>query len=1528
MKPDMQDYLKGVEFSVWTAEDIRKTSVVSITEKKTTDKGIPVDNGLRDPKMGPMRGKCKTCGLIKGKCPGHFGHIELEEYVLHVSWINNVIHWLKSICVECGTLLIKDIDPNKLTGPRNKIMNKYVKQLHSKCPNEACACRQPKYTWNKDNQVILKNNQPYDTTDIVDHLDKVSPDVIDTMKVSHPKDMLLKVLPVPPPQVRPPIMMGDVIRGEDDLTYRLLQIIRLNEKLKKIKMNQRPGHIIASAREQLQIAVTGYINHKKLANTRKRSSKREYTSLTAKLGSKDGRMRGNLMGKRCDFTARTVITGDDHLAMNQIGIPISVAEKLTIPVKVTDYNKTSLQELLEKKDSPVKFVVRPNGSRVDLSCVKRRTITLSPGFTIERKLQDGDIVLFNRQPSLHKMSIMAHEAKVLPYSTFRMNLSCTTPYNADFDGDEMNVHALQTLESQAEARNIMAVKFQVVSPQSNRPVMSVIQDSLIGAYLLTAPNVTLSKSVMMQCVMCIPGWDGILEHKDEYTGRDLFSMTLPIVNWKRGNVEILKGKLICGQVNKKVLGTSHGSLIHVIFNDCGPDETILFIHRLQMVVHRFLTIRGFSIGISDMLTAKHIRDTVHKERTQAFKDTVNEKDELLINQRLNICRDSMGKMVLDPLTDKNSLYCTVNSGSKGSTINISQIMAVVGQQNLAGQRIPKTWTNRTLPHFLPGSDGPLERGFVQHSYVEGLSPAELWYHAIAGREGIIDTACKTSVTGYLQRRFMKALENFTVHWDKSVRNSGGMMIQFAYGDDGFDAMRVEKQTIDTYNYPHEMSYGGISEEYEQILKDHYYLQELDSWKDPGLRNSDQYMLPINVARIIHNSKTLFDFPSKHVTEKEVYSEVKQLLKGIDNVMLQILIRCELNSNKMVNIHHCTKDNLEVITHEIKKQYSMIHAVPGESVGAVAAQSIGEPATQMTLNTFHFAGVSSKNVTLGVPRLEEIINCTKGDKMKSPLTTFTADNMVQVVKQLRHITMEDLVIRYHVTDAPNKKEIASYLIFPDYDYTPCPNSKTLVLYLKEWYDVHLLKRLIHGTNKLVCAYTDGPKSIFHIKCHKDSPSVDLGMFYEQTLKNMTVRGIPGAEYTKIIQLPGKPKCIETSLADLKMLFEHEIHCNKVYTNDIHEVARTLGIEAARATVIKEIRMILSFYGIYVNVRHILILVDWMTSTGSLMPLTRHGIRNVDASPLKRATFEEVADVFNQAACFNEKDDLDGISECIIAGVPPKVGTKITDCILDKVVEKEHAIPRPEPPLLVFEPQDDEKDIYGDDEPWLKLDDPFVGGGGNPFVGGNGVMNSNPFGTMGAPPMLVQHNAWQPPANVFNQPTNVFSQPTNVFSQPTNVFSQPSFYNPVTNTTVVPTSPTYDPFKPTVQRPVSPMSPAYNPNDPDVEMYDPTAPTSPTYDPYHPTDDRPESPMSPAYCPTDPQWNGQAAYDPSSTSMAVSPKSPIYSPTSPAYSPPNSPMSPAYDVGSQDPQAQAYDPSDPIQSPIQSPRIGQKRKTFLE
>jgi len=1414
--------IEGINFSIWGANDIRRDSVVHITEKKTVENGVFVENGLRDPRMGGQK-ICPTCGENRRRCNGHFGHIEFVQPVYHISWITNVIHWLRCICVKCGHNLIKDLKVPNLQ--RNKHLQYYSKHCHYKCPK--CKERQPKYSWNKEKQYIEKSKEFYHINLVQTHLEMMDQSVLETTGLANPVDMLLPCLPVPPPTVRPAIMQGKSIRGEDDLTYRLLQIMRANSKLEASIEKQRPEFIIQQHAEGLQNAVTGYINHEKITVGRKRSSKREYTSLTARLKTKEGRIRGNLMGKRCDFTSRSVITGDDNLGMHEVGVPISVAKILSVPVRVTGYNKSMLQEKLDKVPTIVKFVVRPNGSRVDLSFFKGK-INLDVGWTIERELQDGDIVLFNRQPSLHKMSIMAHEVKILPYSTFRMNLSCTTPYNADFDGDEMNIHVLQTVEAQAEARNIMAVKYQIVSPQSNRPVMSVIQDTMCGAYLLSGDDVVLDKSTMMHILLCIPGWDGRFTENENglYTGKELISYVLPVVNWSKGGTVIECGKLVKGRLNKKVLGRSDGSLIHVIYNDCGPDDTQLFINRLQRIVHAYLSIRGHSVGVGDMLSGVNVKNEINK----TLKDCKKLTTEHQINQRLNICRDTLGTMVQKPLTDDNRFYTMVHSGSKGSSINISQIMGVVGQQNLVGERIPNTWTDRTLPHFPRGSNGPMERGFITRNYVEGLRPWEVWFHAIAGREGLIDTAIKTSQTGYLQRRFMKALENISVHWDKTVRNANGSIVQFNYGDDGFDPMRIENQYIDSWDEVTSEKYG-FHDLYD-IQEDHDYLHEINKWRDNGSKDTGWFMLPVPVDRIIKNAQTIFSFPSRPVTEEEASEKMSSLLEKIENKMVKILIRSKLSSYKIVNKYNMTMDELENVIHRILSEYDKIHSIPGESVGAISAQSIGEPATQMTLNTFHFAGVSSMNVTLGIPRLEEIINLTKSEKMKTPLTIINpTGDPDKVVKLLKHIQLQDIVSKLVITKTPDVKEVESFMIFPDPDFQEFDADKeTLVLYLKEWYDVLLIKEVLG--DKVTCAYCDGPKSIFHIQMLNDT---DIGIYYEQRLKITTIRGVKGAEQCIKIKPPGSDKyIIQTSLSDFSKLLTDDIldliNEKTLACNDIHAVFKKYGIEAARNTIIKEIRNILSSYGIYVNYRHITLPVDWMTWIGDLTPLTRHGIRKVDASPLKRSTFEEVVEVFNQAAVSNEKDSLNGVSECIIAGVPPKLGTERTKVILDKVVERMYK--KPIPQEVIYEDMED-------DQPWITMD----------------VQTKQPpplLNPWGPDPVAMAYNNSGIQQNPFQTP--MYSMATgNHFGQFPNQYQFPMQTAPV----VVPQNQSMGGgvALPSVQ--FAPTSPEYSPTSPGYD-----GPTSPAYDPEKPGTP-PMSPMSPAYSPR--------------------PTSPAYSPTSPCASP---------------------------------------------
>lgn len=429
--------LESIGFSVWSDDEIRETSVCEVYENKTTEKGQPVRRGLRDPRMGPLSHltKCETCGLSKGECLGHFGHIELGGYFYNISWRDAIIHTLRCVCPNCGKSMVKENFVYE--GPRNKLLQQISKSTYSKC--SACGTKKAKYGWIQKKQCITKNNKVYDIEEVRKHLLKYPDDLRDILHISNPVSMLMGVLAVPPPQVRPPIMSGSSIRGEDDLTYRLAGILRYLTKWKRIKEqvknDSRRSVACAAAKSNVQLAITGYINHKKLHNPRSKNTVRKYKSLQPQLSGKEGRIRGNLMGKRCDFTGRSVITGDDTLGLNQVGVPIKIAEKLTIPVTVTDYNVNSLQDMLDNTNN-IKFVIKPNkrggrDSRIDLSFSKKRSIVLKTGFQVERKLIDGDIVLFNRQPSLHKSSMMAHEAVILPYDTFRINLSCTPPYNAD-----------------------------------------------------------------------------------------------------------------------------------------------------------------------------------------------------------------------------------------------------------------------------------------------------------------------------------------------------------------------------------------------------------------------------------------------------------------------------------------------------------------------------------------------------------------------------------------------------------------------------------------------------------------------------------------------------------------------------------------------------------------------------------------------------------------------------------------------------------------------------------------------------------------------------------------------------------------------------------------------------------------------------------------------------------------------------------------------------------------------------------------
>ena len=903
---------------------------------------------------------------------------------------------------------------------------------------------------------------------------------------ARPDWMLITVVPIPPPHVRPSIKMDSTdARGEDDLTIKLQDIVRANRALLDSEKNGTPNHIQLQQARLLQYHLSTFVENNTPGQLPATSrSGRPLKSVSQRLKGKEGRIRGNLMGKRVDFSARTVITPDPNLAIDEVGVPRSIARNLTYPEIVTPFNIHKLQELVNNGPAELpgaRYIIRNDGLRLDLRQPNVQK-HLQPGYKVERHVQDGDIVMFNRQPSLHKMSIMGHRMRIMPYSTFRMNLSVTTPYNADFDGDEMNMHVLQTMETRAECSEIMMVPRCIVSPQSNKPVMGIVQDTLLGSRGFTKRDCFLEKDLVMNLVMHLDHFSGelpvpaVLKPRPLWTGKQIMSLFLPNVHlFKFANghpddeedelsvgdtrVIISGGELLAGMLDKKCLGTSAGGLVHVIYNEYGPRGARAFLGCHQRVVNHWIVNRSYSIGIGDTIGDKQTMDDIvatidkSKKEVKALVEsaqkaklecqpghTMLESFEKLVNQVLNKARDTAGTRAQKSLKESNNVKNMVTTGSKGSFINISQMIACVGQQNVEGKRIPYGFLNRTLPHFTKDDYGPESRGFVENSYLRGLTPQEFFFHAMGGREGLIDTAVKTAETGYIQRRLVKAMEDVMVKYDGTVRNAGGEVLQFLYGEDGMDAVALESAKL-----PHiGIKEGKLKDMYEHQVAHQHYGREKEradgkTWLRPGLADelkrdaeakeilrqeyedlcADRLTLTdprtgpfpkgkaeppvgVNIPRLIKLAQANYKLePTKPSTLSpvEVVQKVRELLpkleivKGTDRLSVEAqknatlnffsLIRASLASKRVLQEYRLSPQAFDWLLGEIQERFLQHRVCAGEVVGALAAQSVGEPATQMTLNTFHYAGVSSKsNVTRGVPRLKEIINVSKSPKTPS------------------------------------------------------------------------------------------------------------------------------------------------------------------------------------------------------------------------------------------------------------------------------------------------------------------------------------------------------------------------------------------------------------------------------------------------------------------------------------------------------------------------------------------------------------------
>ncbi len=856
----VKEKIGSIEFKMLSPEMIKKMAVVKvITSELYNADGYPVEGGLMNLKMGVIEPglKCRTCGGTVKTCPGHFGYIDLARPVIHVKYLDYIYDALRSTCPKCGKLLLDEESKNKfklkmrLVEKQEGELRKWdvTKEVINKAKNVG-AC-----PYCGEKKIKIKLKKPYyfyedkvklTPIDIRERLEKISDEDCELLGINpggaRPEWMILTLLPIPPVTVRPSITLESGQKSEDDLTHKLSDIIRTNHKLMENLNAGAPEIIIEDLWDLLQYHVTTLFtnNVSQLPPARHRSG-RPLKTLSERIKSKEGRFRKNLAGKRVNFCARSVISPDPNIGVNEVGVPYVMASYLTIPERVTSWNKEWLIKMIENfPNYPCAlYVFSPDGRRRKITKDTKEAILqdVDVGYIVERNLLDGDIVLFNRQPSLHRMSIMAHRVKVLPGSTFRINLTVTDPYNADFDGDDMNLHVPQTEEARAEAEELMDVSTQIISPRFGLPIIGGKQDHLSGLYILTREGSRFTKEEAYQLLARAGVYDVELNFDKDGTvsGKEIFSALLPkdldYIGYSGsckkcspckkencpydGYVKVHKGKLISGVIDSKSVGSKKGLLLQEIVKNYDREEVVKYIQRMALVGIATLDLRGFTVLLSDSDLApdivKEIKTKLNSAISQVntaiqkyesremialpgrtLRDTLEQK----IIGVLNRARNFVGSIVLGESKKETCTIIMAKSGAKGNMLNLAQIAGTVGQQVLRGSRLKRGYIDRVLPHFKRGDLGAYARGFVRHGFKSGLTPIEFFFHAITARDSQMDTSLRTPTSGYFQRRLINALQDFRVEEDLSVRTSNGRIIQFKYGEDGIDVSKSSEGTID------------------------------------------------------------------------------------------------------------------------------------------------------------------------------------------------------------------------------------------------------------------------------------------------------------------------------------------------------------------------------------------------------------------------------------------------------------------------------------------------------------------------------------------------------------------------------------------------------------------------------------------------------------------------------------------------------------------------------------------------------------
>ena len=1334
--------VKTISFCMLTPEEWKAYCADRYIDTPYTKSTIYTKGTINDPRQGTIveKVKCPTCGMIGSACQNHFMYVPLEIPVYNKQFIKETVHFLNCVCIKCGALRKKEslIAPRLIeVSKKERLMR--AKNLLTKVSHcEECSASLTQYNYDKKDlkkmRIFEKGGErvsPWDVyncfkkiknrvCDLLGMISKSYPDEVlnTTIKPDitffRPEAMMFLNFPVLPISCRPWIESAGV-RNNDDLTDMYNQVVKINHKLKNIT-DAKNKKTAEQLHDELQIAVNFIILAKDMQKNKMTKKKK---GITDRIGGKSGHIIDNVTGKRCNFTSRVVITtGGSTIPFGWLGMPADKSDMLYKPEVVTSWNRDRCKELLET--DKVRYVKRDGITR--RSKYLPANYGLNNGDVIYRKLEDGDLINTNRQPTIRLESIQSMRVKRIEGFASRLPPSTTRAFNADYDGDEMNQSVPQSVLATVEML-VLGSASNIVTPQSNTALMSCIQNVVTFFYYITKEFGEESIKIPMGLFMDVLSGPFFTDHKDffqrakEVHGYDRF--------FKRGgNKNFVPGKVVAsaifprdfvwevytgvcernpvvkiekgilkpdsGPICKKIIGQGN-SAIQYIWKFYSPTEAGLLINRASALAYPILRYLGFSIGISDSIVISNtlLKNTIRDCILEAEKIRLTEKDpdlrEVRVREALNSAMSIVPKMAATQLNkgDMNAYTIMKVSGTKGNDTNTGMMAAFLAQQNIDGKRPRSVLTGgtRTTIHTLPGDDSPYAKGFVKNSFLTGLTLIESIMQAHAGRRGVIDTAAKTSTSGYSQKKMGKKTEDCVISAEKSVSNFQGVIYNFLYGDDGMNP----KELIKIKELPFPFFFDPVTE---------------------------AKRLSAGLPKKPLSKETIAKFCSY---VKLVSPEFKSPITDVSNKNLSEVLGYLLGKTLLA------PEKINEFAQSFIMQFNKSQITYGSAIGMVSCLSVGEIVIQLTMDTHRNAGGVSADVTSGLPRLKECIEATKNPSSKnmtfSLLKAPTQDEASYLCQRLEETMLGSLIKKkkLRVSRALKKSELPYIGTIYRYNYPveeiwwvekycslmevdlsefSCPWFLEYDLDLKKLYAKKITLWEICEkiekdsfdplTERILIKAIPSPLCIGKIAVFINQETIgeklskrkseipeymtpeNRSYYYvrdsiDSFVRDVLVTGIPGIKRVYAdFKNPNKPVFTTKGSNLLEAMMVENIDLTTLSSNDFWEMADVYGFEVGKACLLAEIeKSIASSGNSSLNRRHTQVLVDSMCRTGVFTSANRHGIK--DTSIISQMMFETGVEVARLSSMYNKSDNMNSIPSCVLAGKGARIGNQLVEVV---------------------------------------------------------------------------------------------------------------------------------------------------------------------------------------------------------------------------------------------------------------------------